>query len=522
MNQSSTKNQKNISKLKSGSENMKDELIKSGPRRLVSGGFWFLGLMILSGVFWLVLGIQVSRAYGPSGFGLFNMSYSIFDFMWALFFGGLFEGLIHFGACYLTEKGANISKFFSNYVRYLTVMSIAMFMLLSAASIIITNNILRIILVSLAVAFLFSGTKDALSSIIGSLHKSKQLSIIQSSGFYAVSIIGILFIILGLPQNLLPILIVIAPICQLLLCMYFLRPYLKEMFLLNVDYFTDRKIKNSLVEDFKKFKHILIFGFSISVGKISFMIMKSLDIPILNLFFDISNVGVYSVADTVSSVLFSMTAFSLPIISSFSEAWKKKDDELIEKYVKISVKYPILLGLPLTLVIFFLAEPIVIVIYGTVFQGAIIPLQILIIGTFLLMFGRTLSSILIGIGKPKLSGTLLAVAAIQYLVSLFILVPLFGLDGAAISLTFTGVTSLILIPIFIRRHLKVDVFSEGYKILFASGISSGILFLIPKTNYLFVIGGMITSIVLYFIVLYYTGYINQDDINMLRTVKSQS
>lgn len=501
---------------------MEDELSHVGPRRLISGGFWFLGLMILSGVFWLLIGIQISRFYGPSGFGLFNMSYSIFDFMWALFFGGLFEGLIHFGACYLTKKEAKISKFFSNYVRYLTVLSVFMFIILVTASVIATDSIIKIILISLAVAFLFSGTKDALSSIIGSLHKSKQLSIIQSSGFYAVSIIGILLIILNLPYNLLPILIIIAPICQLLIGMYFLRPYLKEMFLLNVDYFTNRNIKNSILDDLKEFKHIFVFGFSISIGKISFMIMKSLDIPILNLFFDISNVGIYSVADTVSSVLFSMTAFSLPIISSFSEAWSKKDNKLIEKYVKISVKYPILLGLPLTLVIFFLAEPIVVGIYGIAFQEAIIPLRILIIGTFLLMFGRTLSSILIGIGKPKLSGSLLAVAAIQYLISLFILVPLFGLDGAAISLTFTGVTSLILIPIFIRRNLKVDVFSEIYKILVASSISSLILFITPKNNDILVIFSIIASVVSYFVTLYYTKYINQDDINMLKNIKPQS
>ena len=501
---------------------MEDNLNNSGPKRLVSGGFWFLGLMILSGVFWLLLGIQVSRAYGPSGFGLFNTSYSIFDFMWALFFGGLFEGLIHFGACYLTEKDVNLSRYFSNYVRYLTVMSIVMFIILSVASVITTDQTLRIILVSLAVAFLFSGTKDALSSIIGSLHKNKQLSIIQSSGFYAVSILGIILIMFNLPHNLLPVLIVVAPICQLLLCTYFLRPYLKELFLINVDYFKNNKIKHSLLEDLKQFKHILIFGFSISIGKISFMIMKSLDIPILNLFFDITNVGVYSVADTVSSVLFSMTAFSLPIISSFSEAWTKKDNVLIEKYVKISVKYPLILGLPLTIVIFALAEPIVLGIYGNAFQGAIMPLRILIIGTFLLMFGRTLSSILIGIGKPKLSGTLLAAAAIQYLISLFILVPLLGLDGAAISLTVTGVTSLILIPIFIKRHLKVDVFFEIHKIFFAGAISAGILFLIPKTNYVLVILGTIAGVAVYFILLYYTGYINQDDIDMLKTARPQS
>jgi stage V sporulation protein B len=496
---------------------MEKDLSNSGPGRLVSGGVWFLGLMILSGVFWLLLGIQVSRVYGPSGFGLFSMAYSVFDFLWALIFGGLFEGLIHFGAVYLTKKDANLSRYFSNYVRYLTVMSLIMFIFLTILSFQTSDIIFRIILLSLAFAFLFSGTKDSLSSIIGSLHKSKQLSIIQSSGFYAVSIIGMIVVLFNLPINLLPVLIVVAPVCQLLLCMYFLRTYLKDLFLFNVEFFSNKKIKYSLLEDLKQFKHILIFGFSISVGKISFMIMKNLDLPILNLFFDYANVGVYSVADTVSSVLFSMTAFALPIISSMSEAWTKKDDALIEKYVKISVKYPLMLGLPLTVIVFALAEPIVVGVYGTAFQGAIMPLQILIIGTFLLMFGRTLSAILIGIGKAKLSGMLLAAAATQYIISLFVLVPIFGLDGAAISLTLTGVTSLILIPVFIKRNLKVGVFSGLHKLLFSGAILAGILFIIPKSNVLILISGTIASIAAYVILLYYTGYVSKEDIKMLKT-----
>jgi len=217
-----------------------------------------------------------------------------------------------------------------------------------------------------------------------------------------------------------------------------------------------------------------------------------------------------------------MTAFSLPIISSMSEAWTKKDSVLMEKYVKISVKYPLLLGLPLTIIIFALAEPIVVGIYGTAFQGAVMPLQILIIGTFLLMFGRTLSSILIGIAKPKLAGMLMAGAATQYIISLFVLVPLFGLTGAAISLTLTGVTSLVLIPIFIKYHLKTDVFSGLPKLLFSGAILALILFLVPKSDSLILIVGTIVSIVVFIILLYYTGYVNQEDINILKNARAQS
>ena len=502
---------------------MTEQLDNTGARkRLLSGGAWFLGLMGLSGFFWLLLSIVITNAYGPDGFGLFNIAQSVFDFMWAFIFGGLFEGIIHFGTGYLTKKDSSLSSYFSKYVRYLTLMSLIIFSFLMIFSLLTVNPIFQIMLISIAFAFLFSGTKDAISSVIGSLHRNKQLSIINSSGFYVVTVLGITFIILNLPLNWLPLLIIIAPVCQLLLSMYFLREHLKDLFLSSISFFKTRNLKQALIDDFKEFKHVLFFGFSISVGKISFMVMKSLDIPVLILFFNVTNVGVYSVADTASSVLFSMTAFSLPIISSISEAWAKQDNKLMEDYARISVKYPLIIGIPLTVIIFTLAEPIVIGIFGPAFQGAIIPLQILIFGTFLLMFGHTLSSILIGIGKPRISGMILAGAAIQYLISLFTLVPIFGFNGAAVSLTLTGVTTLIFIPIIIKRNLRVDIFSGSHKILFSGIILAVLLFIIRETNPIILITGMIASIIIYVLLLRYTGYLTKDDIDLLKAARAKS
>lgn len=501
---------------------MKKNLDNSGAKRLISGGAWFLGLMVLSGFFWLLLGVLVVRAYGDYGFGLLNVAQSVFDFMWAFIFGGMFEGLIHFGTGYLTKKNSSISRYFSNYVRYLTMMSLLIFIFLIFLSFQTSDPILTIMLISIAFAFLFSGTKDSLAAIVGSLHRNKQLSIINSSGFYVVTILGMIFIILNFPSSLLPFLIIFAPISQLILSMYFLRYNLKDLIVSSVNFFLKKNIKQALIEDFRQFKDILLFGFSVSVGKISFMVMKSLDIPVLILFFNYANVGIYSVADTASSVLFSMTAFSLPILSSISEAWAKQDMDLVEDYAKISVKYPLIIGTPLTVIIFALADPLVTGIYGSEFQGAIMPLQILIFGTFLLMFGYTLSSILIGIGKPKISGILMASSAIQYLVSLFILVPTLGFNGAAISLTLTGATTLFLIPIIIRRNLKADIFSGIHKILFSGAILTAILLFIRNINPIMLVLGLAASLIIYVLLLRYTGYLTNEDIELLKAARAYS
>jgi O-antigen/teichoic acid export membrane protein len=274
-------------------------------------------------------------------------------------------------------------------------------------------------------------------------------------------------------------------------------------------------------EDFQNFKYIMFFGLFVSIGKISFSVMKSLDIVVLNLFFDYENVGIYSVADTASSLLFYMTAFSIPIISAISEAWKKKDDELMKEYVKISVKYPLLIGVPLTISIFALAEPLILGIYGTEFEAAVIPLQILIVGTFLLMFGYTLSAVLVGIGKPKLSGGLMAFAAVQYIFSLYVLAPAFGFEGAALALTLTGITSLFLIPFFIRYYLKINVFSGIYKILVSGAVFAIILIYTPKSDLATLSLGYAAGLAAFIISLKVTGYIDKEDITMLSGLRSE-
>jgi O-antigen/teichoic acid export membrane protein len=216
-----------------------------------------------------------------------------------------------------------------------------------------------------------------------------------------------------------------------------------------------------------------------------------------------------------------MTAFSIPIISSISEAWIKKDDELMREYVKISVKYPLLIGVPLTISIFALARPLILGIYGADFQEAVIPLQILIIGTFLLMFGYTLSAVLIGIGKPKLSGGLMAGSAVQYIFSLYILAPAFGFEGAALALTLTGITSLFLIPFFIKYYLKVEIFSGIFKIVFSGALMAIILLAMPKSNIFTLFFGYAAGLAIFFLSLKYTGYINEQDLTFLRNLRSQ-
>ena len=503
---------------------MVDVFERGGPERLVSGGAWFLILMILSGVFWLAGGIIISRHYGPEGFGIYNTALSLHNFAWVVVFGGMFEGLIKYGSEYAAKSGWKLTNFFSTALKYLTAIGIILFIVISIAASNAKDPINRIIMYTIAFSFLFSGTKDALAAIIGSFQKSDHLSMLNSSRSIVVLLASVAFILFGMPAEALPFIIVGATLWQLMLSIFFLRSRITRYLPFNIGaIFRDRHVvkKVKRFDNFKQFGRIFVFGSFISLGMVSFNIMKSLDIVVLKLFMDYADVGIYSIADASSSILFYMTSFTIPLIPAISEAFAKRDKRLMQDYIKIAVKYPILIGVPLTVIMMTMAEPIVVGLYGRVFEEAVMPLQILIVGTFMLMFTYNLSSVLIGIGRSSLSGLIMSAAAIQYIFSLFIFVPAFksvGLEfiGAAFSLTLTGVTLMFMVPYMLKKRLGVDVYSGLSSVFLAAAVMALVLFLVPKSDPYVAFGGMVIGVVVFVASLYLMGYITREDLGMMR------
>jgi|GEM_PF-5039610 len=488
----------------------------AGPERLVSGGMWFLILMLLSGVFWWSASIFISRFYGPTGYGIFNTATSMHNFAWVIVFGGISQGLMKYGSEYVAKSGWKLTGFFSTALKYLTTIGIVMFILLSVIAFKISDPIMRSIVLIIAVSFLFSGTKDALAAIIGSFQKSDQLSIINSSRALIVCFLLILFMFFGVPSYALPSLIVAETAWQLGLSIYFLRHHITQLIPFNIREIFKGVQKVRRLENLQQFTKIFAFGMFISLGMISFNVMKSLDIIVLKMFFDYADVGVYSVADTASSILFYMTSFSLPVIPAIAEAYAKKDKRLLEDYVGIAIKYPVIIGVPITVIILTMARPLIVGIYGFPFEDAVFPLQILITGTFMLMFGYNLSSILIGMGKSKLSGILMGAAAAQYIIALFMFIPLFGFPGAALSLTLTGFSSMLLVPYYLKKELKISIYSGLWKVVLSAATMAAILFVIPKTDIFVIVASMVGSFALFIVLLYLFGYMTSDDFYMLR------
>ena len=166
-----------------------------------------------------------------------------------------------------------------------------------------------------------------------------------------------------------------------------------------------------------------------------------------------------------------------PIMSKFF----KQSQDLLKITFELSVKYLLLIILPLCIGIFFYASPLVDLIYTSQYSLSAGPVQILIWTVIFLFVNGAASTLLNAINKEFTVTKVYIVAAIFNVILNLILIPLFDYNGAAMA----TVLSEILITILVFYH----IFKTDYK----PGI--GLLGIVIKL----IIATIILAIVLYYI-----------------------
>jgi O-antigen/teichoic acid export membrane protein len=103
------------------------------------------------------------------------------------------------------------------------------------------------------------------------------------------------------------------------------------------------------------------------------------------------------------------------------------------------------------------------VVYGSAFQGAVVPAQIILLGLMLDGVAGVVSGFLYGIGRPGLNSCAMAAGLVVTLVLDLILIPPYGVTGAAVASAVAYVTSqLTLVAFFwwVRRSKAPTAWEE--------------------------------------------------------------
>ena len=231
----------------------------------------------------------------------------------------------------------------------------------------------------------------------------------------------------------------------------------------------------------KFFKEVLLNSIPFGLTGFFYTIYFSIDIVMLSYLAGDYSTGLYKSAYNIIYVFSTFFVVYQSVIFPIMSKFFKQSQDLLKITFELSVKYLLLIILPLCIGIFFYASPLVDLIYTSQYSLSAGPVQILIWTVIFLFVNGAASTLLNAINKEFTVTKVYIVAAIFNVILNLILIPLFDYNGAAMA----TVLSEILITILVFYH----IFKTDYK----PGI--GLLGIVIKL----IIATIILAIVLYYI-----------------------
>jgi len=220
-------------------------------------------------------------------------------------------------------------------------------------------------------------------------------------------------------------------------------------------------------------KPIVSFAVSLIGANLLFSLIQYADIVFVQYFLsDGVKTGYYSAAATIAKTIpIVFVSFNSTLQPSVSLAFTSKDRSQEENYVFLSFRFALLLLVPTIAVLASQSEGILALLYTTKFSGGAGALRILAVGTGFQVFVNLFCSILTGRGKPRLQIVLGATVLIVDVCSSILLIPRFGLLGAAAAFSVASFSGAIFSAVYLHKNYRGVIRRTGtWKTLLAGAI----------------------------------------------------
>ncbi len=209
-------------------------------------------------------------------------------------------------------------------------------------------------------------------------------------------------------------------------------------------------------QGFEQFKQIFYFSVPTSATALSAFALAYADIICLGILLSPEEVGIYSAASPTSRLLLAFSAGLYAILlPSIAEVKAKGSFEMVKSYAIDSLKFSLVVLLPVAVISILFSKEIIVLLFGSSYAGAAGAFELLIVGVVFLAIFMVCSAVFQGVDKPGTPMKILFIAVVMDVVFNFLLIPILGIEGAALatmlSTMFAGITSLVLLWRYIEK-----------------------------------------------------------------------
>lgn len=449
---------------------MSTEIEKSLATVARGAGIIFFGT-IIGNLLGIVNQVLMGRFLGPGDYGLFNLGISVMMIFCVLPHFGLGSALTQFIPYNIKNNrhdkvraGIDFSLKFCLIVGVLV--SITLFILSGdIATKVFHNTDLEVVIKILCIALPFWAFHNTSAGFIQAFKKPEYHAYIENIGMKVLQLsVFLILILLGYRLFGALIAYICAAIFASIAYIYIL--YSKLYPSLNIPVFNPEQRKEHVDVE----KELVSLSWPLFLAGFTFLFMGYTDRILLGIYMTSVDIGIYAAAFAIASLmLFTFTSFSFNFRPLMAEYFAINDISGMKKLYSSITKWIFLLTFPAVIYLVFYSRDVIWLIYGGSFTKGYLALIILSMGIAMNGLVGLTGGILIAIKKTKLNLLTEIIGAVSNVGLNIILIPKFGIIGAAIgtsvSISLRSLSSLA----FVYKELKIHPYTLDYiKIIIAS------------------------------------------------------
>ena len=409
-------------------------------------------ITILAGIGGYLIRILFARELTVSEYGLFYAVYALIFFFVPFRDLGLTESMLFYVNKYLVKRDKKRVKeivLISLIPQLILGVILSIIFILSSHFLAVhyfKNILAQKVIIILSILFSFQTLYPTAVSLFNALHefaKSKLMDLLSK-----ILILSVAYLLIKIIPK------VLIPAASYLLGYAVLSVLAIILLLKENSFFLKEKIIFERILVKKMFNYALPILFSTGAG----IILGYSDMILLTYLKGVEFVGLYNIAlPCLNAIILLLIPLSHVLFPIISRSYHSKDHKRIKSILKLVYDNLLIFTLPLGLMFFAFAPLIIKVLFGVKYVAASNALRIFSL-FFIFMAVRSINfSVIAGIGKPKERSIILYYGAGFNVIMDLLLIPKFGISGAAFA---TGLGYLLMAYLtfrLINKHYPVKI-----------------------------------------------------------------
>ena len=467
--------------------------------------------IIISGIGGLVFTVILARLLHPEFFGVYHLALSVALVMLTFADLGVNRTMTRYVSYALGKNDNTLARSFFRYllkIKFLFALltSLALIILAKPLSIYIFHKpYLFLPLEIVGILIFFFSFMDFLDGTFVALQKF-QYSAVRSL-IYEISRLSIipLFILLGYSVSGALVGLTLSVIVVVVFLFFFLAKRYSYLF----------KGETIKIERRRILRFLGYLTFSTLVAGLFFL---HVDAIMLGILMDVDDVGFYKAAFSIVATFIGLVSATSVLFPVFTQL---EGDELSNAFGKV-FRYLSMFAFPCAFGLAFMANPLILVMYGAEYLPAVLPFYALCL--LILIVPMDFFRILFeSQEKPEYPAKITVISSGLNIVLNYFFILRFGVMGAAIATLIARYFGSFTLGILSKTSLGIfPRFDSIYKPLFSSFVMFGFLYLLPSPKtFLGGIVGIIFAAIIYVSVMFLIKGINKEDIKYLSAVFGQ-